>query len=114
VPTRPGHNSKVYVDPVGSPYARHDGRVIGNRDPRRHTTVVRTVGWEPGCQCGVNGTVPCLVVDPFGGLANTAVAALALGRACITIELKNEFLAAAHRRVVGPRLSGRAGPISGG
>ena len=33
VPTRPGRDSKVYVDPVGSPYARHNGSVIGNRDP---------------------------------------------------------------------------------
>jgi site-specific DNA-methyltransferase (adenine-specific) len=111
VPTRPGHNSKVYVDPVGSPYARHDGRVIGNRDPRRHTTVVRTVGWEPGCPCGVADTVPCRVVDPFGGLATTAVAAIALGRVCITIELNPEYCADALRRLVGA--AGPGGPVRG-
>jgi site-specific DNA-methyltransferase (adenine-specific) len=101
VPTRPGRGSKVYVDPVGSPYARHNGSVIRNRDPRRHTTVVTPVGWEPGCRCGIDATVPCRVVDPFGGLATTAVAAVALGRACITIELNPEYCAEARRRLAG-------------
>jgi hypothetical protein len=99
VPTRPGRDSKVYVDPVGSPYARHNGSVIGNRDPMRHTTVVRTVGWEPTCRCGVDHAVPCRVLDPFGGLSTTAVVAAALGRFGITIELNPEYCEEALRRI---------------
>jgi DNA modification methylase len=101
VPTRPGHNSKVYVDPVGSPYARHNGDVIGNRDPRRHTTVVRTIGWEPTCRCGIADPRPCRVLDPFGGLSTTAVVAAALGRVGITIELNPEYCERAIRRLAG-------------
>jgi DNA modification methylase len=102
VPTRPGRGSKVYVDPVGSPYATHKGSVIGNRDPKRHTTVTHTVGWEPACRCGVDATVPCRVLDPFGGLSTTAVAAVALGRVGITIELNPEYCAKALRRLERP------------
>ncbi len=49
--TRPGNNSKVYVDPEGSPYETHSGDVVGNRDPKRHCTVTNTLGWQPGCEC---------------------------------------------------------------
>jgi site-specific DNA-methyltransferase (adenine-specific) len=102
VPTRPGHGSKVYADPAGSPYARHNGSVIGNRDPQRHVTVVHPVGWEPSCRCGTSETVPCRVLDPFGGLSTTAVVAAALGRVGITIELNPEYCKEALRRIRGP------------
>jgi DNA modification methylase len=99
VPTRPGHNSKVYVDPAGSPYARHNGSVIGNRDPKRHTTVVHTVGWRPGCSCGAPDTVPCRVLDPFAGLATTGVVAAELGRSATLVELNPLYCEQARERI---------------
>jgi hypothetical protein len=100
-PTRPGLGSKVNraSSHEDSPYHGHNGMVVGNRDPMRHTTVYRTVGWKPGCSCGVDHAVPCRVLDPFGGLSTTAVAALALGRSATTIELNPDYHAAAVRRV---------------
>ena len=62
--TRPGRDSKVKDTAVfhggikGSGGNRNDdGRgtslnaVVGNRDPERHCTTSRTVGWAPGCRC---------------------------------------------------------------
>jgi DNA modification methylase len=101
VPTRPGNVSKVYEDPAGSPYKKHKGIIIGNRDPKRHTTVTRTVGWEPTCRCGIDETVPCRVIDPFGGLGTTAIEAAKLGRVGVAIELNPEYCDAARRRIRG-------------
>jgi DNA modification methylase len=104
IPTRPGLNSKINraSSHEDSPYHGHHGIVIGNRDRNRHTTVYRTVGWEPGCGCGLDRTVPCRVLDPFGGLSTTAVVAASLGRVGITIELNPEYHADALRRIGDP------------
>lgn len=45
--TRPGKDTKVR--PGGG--VRLDGEVTGNRDPERHVTDTRTLGWRPGCKC---------------------------------------------------------------
>ena len=112
VATRPGKNSKVYVDPEGSPYEQHAGEIVGNRDPKRHCTSTRTTGWQPGCGCygWADGTdprdgtkrpvllssiamepVPCRVLDPFGGAGTTGLAAIGLQRHCTLIELSEDY-----------------------
>jgi DNA modification methylase len=97
--TRSGLGSKVYVDPVASPYARHSGSVIGNRDPLRHTTIITPVGWAPTCSCGIDEVVPATVVDPFAGLATTGLVAAELGRSSIMIELNPEYVEQARLRL---------------
>jgi DNA modification methylase len=72
----------------------------------------KTVGWEPTCKCGSvdhgstaeNGahlavghqqqcpTVPCVVLDPFGGSGTTAEVALELGHRAILIELNPNYI----------------------
>jgi DNA modification methylase len=69
VPTRPGEDSKVWsqAKAPGRQNAVHSGRgpggqtrsyrerltgeVTGNRDPERHVTEVRVLGWYPTCGC---------------------------------------------------------------
>jgi hypothetical protein len=53
VATRPGTASKVNRASAHdeSPYQRHSGMIVGNRDPLRHVTETQTVGWVPGCRC---------------------------------------------------------------
>lgn len=41
VATRPGLDTKVTGDSAAE----------GNRDPQRHVTRIKTVGWKPGCRC---------------------------------------------------------------
>jgi DNA modification methylase len=81
-----------------SPYHGHRGRTIGNRDPLRRASRYRTVGWEPGCECGLDETSPCVVLDPFAGLSTTAVAASLLGRSSIMVELNGDYCEAGRRR----------------
>ena len=50
----------------------------------------RTVGWEPGCECGKQ-PIPCTVLDPFGGSGTSGAVANELGRHAILCELSPEY-----------------------
>jgi DNA modification methylase len=49
----------------------------------------QTIGWQPGCRCpGQHGvTVPCLVLDPFGGSGTTARVATELNRRAVSLDI---------------------------
>jgi DNA modification methylase len=106
VATRPGTDSKVNraSQHADSPYEGHSGMIVGNRDPKRYTTVTRTVDWESACTCLEPRPVPCVVLDPFGGAGTTPLVATALGRHGIALDLKPEYLALARRRIERPHV----------
>jgi len=118
VRTRPGKHSKSYDKTTGEivddgmekPW--RDREEIGNRDPGRHVTSTRTIGWEPGCKCygWTEGTdprdghevpviaksiamepVPCRILDPFSGAGTSGLAAIGLQRRCTLIELATDY-----------------------
>lgn len=93
VATRPGTSTKV---------AGFDSDAIGNRDPLRHVSTTRTLGWEPTCRCGAGDPVPAVVLDPFAGAGTTGVAAVGLGRSFVGVELNPEYAAMADRRISRP------------
>lgn len=101
-PTRPGTATKVTksesVNGLVIP-GRLDPNVVGNRDPQRHCTVTRTVGWEPSCRCRAGSPVPCTVLDSFCGAASTGVAALRLGRHFIGVDLSGPYLDISRERL---------------
>lgn len=75
---------------------------------------VEVVGWEPDCDCFVEGIVepvPCTVLDPFSGAGTTVLAADKLGRVGVGTELKPEYCGMASERVFNdaPLLSERIG-----
>lgn len=93
--TRPARESKVYITPplaADSPYQKHNGDICGNRDPERHVTASKTIGWKPTCNCGHKNTIPCTVLDMFGGIGTTVAVALSHNRRAITIELNPEYV----------------------
>lgn len=94
VPTRSGASSKVNraSQHDDSPYEDHSGMVVGNRDPQRHCTEVKTVGWQPGCKCESTERKPCVVLDPFHGAGTTWKVCQRLGLRYIGIELNAEYL----------------------
>lgn len=49
----------------------------------------QTIGWRPGCGCrGQHGrTVPCRVLDPFGGSGTTGRVAVELNREAVLLDL---------------------------
>lgn len=92
VPTRPAKESKVVG--LGS-------EVVGNRDPLRHVTVTKDVGWKPSCKCG-GDPVPCTVLDPFSGAGTAGLVAVGAGRRFIGVEINPEYAAMADRRISRP------------
>jgi DNA modification methylase len=116
-PTRPGARTKVKVPggwdtaPGAHGTFHREGRgkpeyretiEVGNRDPSRHVTEFRSVGWKPSCKCQTADTVPCTVLDPFAGSGTTGVVARQLGRRFIGIELNREYCKMARRRILNP------------
>jgi DNA modification methylase len=57
------------------------------------------IGWSPTCDCGEDGSVPGLVLDPFAGAGTTLLAAKQHGRRCAGIELNPEYMTLAEERV---------------
>lgn len=108
VATRPGLNTKIQS-------AKNQLRIetnmnsdkptldsfVGNRDPRRHVTTKTTKGWRPACNHN-HEPVPCTVLDCFSGMSTTGVAADALGRNYVGLDLSREYLLDAKRRLERP------------
>jgi DNA modification methylase len=57
-----------------------------------------TKGWQPSCSCNAD-TVPCVVLDPFGGSGTVGKVARDLNRKAILIELNAEYIKIARERL---------------
>lgn len=101
VATRPGNDTKVgrVSDDEGSPYEGHSGSIVGNRDPQRHTTTTKTVGWEPTCGCECPDLRRPLVMDIFNGSGTTGQVARDCGCEYIGIELNPDYIALSKQRL---------------
>jgi len=53
----------------------------------------------PTCNCGIEGMVPCTVLDPFGGAGTTGLVAAKHGRKAVLIELNPEYCNLARERL---------------
>jgi hypothetical protein len=58
----------------------------------------QTLGWKPACSCG-GTSIPCVVLDPFGGSGTTNSVAKSLGHDSIYIELNPEYETLAKSRI---------------
>lgn len=58
-----------------------------------------TVDWEASCACPENQSVPCTVLDPFGGAGTSGLVAQRLGRRAILIELNPIYAELARNRI---------------
>lgn len=110
-PTRPGTNTKLPAgwdsgpgshDSLIGRYKHDEGYAtgvaagkhpteFGNRDPQRHMTVTKTMGWKPSCECGSLEVALCVVLDCFSGSGTTGMVATELGRQYIGCELNPEY-----------------------
>lgn len=53
--------------------------------------LITTLGWQPTCSCNAD-TVPCTVLDPFGGSGTVGLVARNLKRDAILIELNPSYV----------------------
>lgn len=63
-------------------------------------TIVQN-GWLPSCNCGIETTVPCRVLDPFSGAGTVGVVCARYGRDFVGIDLNPEYIEIARKRLNG-------------
>lgn len=68
---------------VGKQYHKDHGE-----GTKKHTAI----GWQPTCKCGIEETVPAIILDPFAGSGTTLLVARRLGRSSVGIDLSYEYL----------------------
>lgn len=75
---------------------------FGGRDQSIHVTQSvlksQTLGFRPTCTCNA-GTLPSIILDPFGGAGTTTVVAAKHGRRAIMVELSEEYCEMAKQRI---------------
>ena len=59
---------------------------------------VNSVDWSPTCTCNAE-TIPCTVLDPFGGSGTVAKVARDLNRSAILIEINPQYVEIAKRKL---------------
>jgi hypothetical protein len=64
---------------------------------------VKTLGWQPACDCAASGTISGTVLDPFAGSGTTLAVAAELGRSGIGCELNPEYIELANQRIAKSR-----------
>jgi DNA modification methylase len=57
-------------------------------------------GWEKKCDCETDEVKPCIVLDPFSGMATTGIVAFKYGQNYLGIELNPEYLEMSKKRLV--------------
>jgi DNA modification methylase len=101
-----------YAQFLGQGYTDHESDSMAgrmqNRGRNRQNTMrdeagitsreVETTGWSPTCTCAAD-TIPCTVLDPFGGAGTTGLVADRLGRDAILIELNPSYVTIGADRV---------------
>jgi hypothetical protein len=98
--TKPGSHGTIHREGRTPDPEYRDAAEVGNRDPERHVTSTRTVGWEPGCDCNAPGEpLGCVVLDPFSGAGTVAMVSLRLGRRFIGSELNESYCEMARKRI---------------
>jgi DNA modification methylase len=82
---------------MGVSHAPNHDNWQGMKRKRKH---VKTIGWEPSCQCeSLEGPVPAIVMDPFAGTGTTIAVAIKEHRRGFGIELSSEYITLAEKRI---------------
>ena len=64
---------------------------------RKH---VKTLRWEPSCECDAGEPVPCTILDCFGGAGTTGLVADRHKRDAVLVEISPDYAEIARKRIV--------------
>jgi len=59
----------------------------------------KTIGWNPTCSCGINNTIPCVVIDPFLGSGTVIKVALKHGRQGLGFDIQPNYAPLIEKRI---------------
>ncbi|HUS50340.1 MAG TPA: site-specific DNA-methyltransferase [Candidatus Paceibacterota bacterium] len=77
----------------GSPWKRILEKIKISADNKDgYISELKSVGWEPTCKCGIEETIPCLVLDPFNGTGTTGLSAFANNSNYVGVDLNGKYL----------------------
>ena len=74
------------------------GRTLTEQEHDQPFARPATIGWRATCDCGVEETRPCVVLDPFAGTGRTGEVAEEDGRDSILLELNADYVRLARER----------------
>lgn len=105
---RAGSSARGVCPSCGAPWYRNVKKVAndsygrdviedGGQHNDRHTggyqhTETLEEDWRPTCDCGVDHTVPAIVLDPFGGSFTTAMVANEEGRDWLSCDMNDQYI----------------------
>ena len=96
--------SEEYKKHLGKSYHDHSddlGKGMSQRKTNlRIPSEYLSKGWQQNCRCKPKGPVNAIVLDPFMGLATTAIVAKKLGRDYLGIELSEKYCEVSRKRIV--------------
>lgn len=72
---------------------------VDETEPVQYESPTLSIGWEPGCKCGKQETIPCLAFDPFMGSGTVALVARKNGRSYLGTEKNPVYADVAARRL---------------
>ena len=78
---------------------RGPGTTFSNNPRKRKRPQREFKGWNPTCDCDTDATEPGIALDPFAGAGTTALVAKDHGRRFIGIDLNEEYVAMAQKRL---------------
>ena len=81
-------------------FAKASGEVIDHAQSfTRETPRIEHKGWTPTCDCDTDATEAGIALDPFAGAGTTCLVAKRQGRRFIGIDLNEEYVAMAQKRL---------------
>lgn len=95
-----GTSSKGCCAECGKPIERQIKKVkVKSEKGKGYDLRLVSDGWDKKCKCKTNETRPCLVLDPFSGMATTGIASLMNFRDYVGIDINSDYIDKSRKRI---------------
>lgn len=95
-----GTSEKGCCAECGTPLERKIEKVkVDSEKGKGYNLRLIDTGWEKKCKCETQETRPCLVLDPFSGMATTGISSLMNFRNYVGIDTNNDYIDKSRNRL---------------